>query len=212
MKALSRSEGSLKWWFFACILAVAAGVGFMGFNQWATTQDKYTAQANAETLARDIGTVCSTQGKLVVNSRDLCAKGEDVLENPTAAIAGPKGDPGTPGKDGANGLDSTVPGPAGKDGANGADGAASTVPGPPGVNGKDGLNGADSTVPGPPGADGKDGADSTVPGPQGEPGETGPSPTSFTFTDKTGTAYTCTPDPPGSSTYTCAAALAGGKP
>lgn len=204
MKALSRSEGSLKWLFFACLLAIAMGVGFMGFNQWTTTQDKYTAQANQETLAKDIVMVCSTQGKLVVDNRDLCDKGADVLENPTAAIAGPKGEPGLTGDNGKDGADSTVPGPAGKDGKDGLNGADSTVPGPAGKDGTDGQNGADSTVPGPPGGPG---ADSTVPGPQGEQGkqgEPGQSPSSFTWTDsKTGTKYTCVPDPVGSSTYSC---------
>jgi hypothetical protein len=69
---------------------------------------------------------------------------------------------------------------------------ATGATGPQGVPGETGPQG----VPG-----------STGPqGPQGEPGTPGAdgqSPTSFTFTDKTGTAYTCTPNPPGSSTYTC---------
>ena len=211
MKHLSASEGSLKWMFFACILAIAVGVGFMGFNQWATTQDKYTAQANSQVLAQDIQTVCETQGELLLDNRDLCDKGESVLQNPTEAIPGPKGEDGEPGPagaDGADGADSTVPGPPGPQGEAGAD---STVPGPPGPAG---VNGADSTVPGPPGPQGEPGADSTVPGPAGPQGPAGPAgadgadgtaPTSFTFTDKTGTKYTCTPDPPGSSTYTCTA-------
>ena len=216
MRALSRTEGSLKWWFFACLLAIAVGIGFMGFNQWATTQDKYVAQANAETLAQDINSICKSEGKFLLNNRDVCNKGADVLENPTAAIAGPKGDPGKDGEpgrdgvdgsngiDGKNGADSKVPGPPGTDGTDGSD---STVPGPPGADGTNGLNGADSTVPGPQGEQGEPGADSTVPGPQGEQGEQGEpgeSPSSFTWTDsKTGAKYTCYPDPVGSTTYAC---------
>lgn len=205
MRALSRTEGSLKWWFFACLLAIAVGIGFMGFNQWATTQDKYTAQANAETLAQDINSICKTEGKFLLNNRDVCNKGADVLENPTAAIAGPKGDPGKDGSNGTDGADSTVPGPSGKDGASGPPG----VNGTNGSDGTDGVNGSDSTVPGPQGERGEPGADSTVPGPQGEQGEQGEpgsSPSSFTWTDsKTGTQYTCVPDPVGSTTYTCTA-------
>lgn len=200
MRALTKAEGSLKWWFLACLLALALGIGFMGFNQWSATQDKYVAQSNAETLAKDISTICTTEGKFVINNRDLCDKGADVLENPTSLIAGPKGDPGTPGENGRNGADSTVPGPPGPNGSNGANGVNGTdskVPGPPGQDGADGsngTNGADSTVPGPQGATGK----------QGAKGETGPSPSSFKWTDsKTGTKYTCVPDPVGSTTYTC---------
>lgn len=62
---------------------------------------------------------------------------------------------------GADGKDSTVPGPPGASGAPGKD---STVPGPGGASG---APGKDSTVPGPPGAD------STVPGPPGASGAPG---------------------------------------
>lgn len=188
-----------RWAFLVLALVIIAGLGFTVYNQMAATADKNTAQANSQTLAQDIQTICATQGKLLVDDRDLCAKAEKVQQNPTEAIPGPKGEPG---KDGAPGKDSTVPGPAGKDGAAGKD---STVPGAPGADGADsmlagppGRDGADSTVPGPPGANGRDGID-------GRDGAAGQPPTSFTFTDKTGTKYTCTPNPPGSSTYTCEA-------
>jgi hypothetical protein len=62
---------------------------------------------------------------------------------------------------------------------------------------------ADNACVGPAGPAGPAGADSTVPGPQGPQGEQGPAPSSFTFTDRTGTTYTCTPNPPGSTTYAC---------
>lgn len=206
-----------RWAFFVAALMILAGIGWNIYIQYSATMDKQTAQANSQTLAQDIQTICDTEGRLLVGERDICSKADSVLERPTEAIPGPKGDPGEPGRDGVDGkdgADSSVPGPRGEDGAPGKD---STVPGPPG---------ADSTVPGPPGPpgpagrdgiDGKDGADSTVPGPPGpagepgpsgepgQPGQPGPAPQSFTFTDRTGTTYVCIPDPPGSSTYTCAA-------
>lgn len=55
---------------------------------------------------------------------------------------------------------------------------------------------------GPQGEPGVPGADSTVPGPEGKQG---PPPEKFSFTDQTGRVQTCTPDPPGSATYTCTA-------
>lgn len=198
-----------RWMFLVLAVMIIVGLGSLLYFQVTTTADKNTAQANSQTLAQDIERICADQGALVVDDRDVCAKATQVQKDPTEAIPGPKGDPG---HDGADGKDSTVPGPQGPAGKDGKD---STVPGPAGPPG------ADSIVPGPPGPAGKDsivpgppgtpGADSTVPGPagpQGEPGPQGPagtSPTSFTFTDRTGTTYTCTPNPPGSSTYTCAA-------
>lgn len=213
MRALSKTEGSLKWLFLACLLAVAVGIGFMAFNQWATTQDKYdaqtkadTASANAETLAKEIGSMCSSEGKLMVNNRDLCAKGEEVLENPSAVISGPKGDPGYNGLDGTNGVD----GPPGKDGTNGVDG-------PPGKDGIDGTNGVDGSAgqDGLNGADGANGTDGTngTNGTNGADGADGPPPASFTWTDSTsGTKYTCVPDPVGSTTYSCTAGPASTTP
>ena len=204
-----------RWAFFVLVLVIIFGVGWTVYNQMTANAEKNTAQANSQTLAQDIRTVCASQGRLLVDDRDLCAKAEKVQQNPTEAIPGPKGDPGPPGRDGVDGdtivgpsgvdgKDSTVPGPRGEAGAD------STVPGPAGPPG------ADSTVPGPPGPAGPQGAagaDSTVPGPAGPAGERGPAgepgsgPSSFTFT-YLGMPYTCTPNPPGSSTYTCS----GGTP
>lgn len=101
---------------------------------------------------------------------------------------GPSGPPGRAGKDGKDG----VPGPAGVAGSPGPRGEpGETVTGPPGPRGE-------------PGKDGADGKDSTVPGPQGERGPQGPPPASWTFTHL-GITYTCTPDEPGGTTYTCRA-------
>lgn len=222
IKVLGNTHGSLKWLVIACLLAVALGVGFIGFNQLTTTKDKYTAQANAEVLAQDIKTVCDKEGTFVLNNRDICEKGENVLSNPNEAIPGPKGDQGEKGDKGDKGeagADSVVPGPKGDKGDAGAD---SVVPGPkgdtgdtglngnPGTNGTNGTNGADSTVPGPQGEQGVPGpqgeqGEQGEPGEQGEQGETGPAPTSYTLTDPQGTKYTCVQDPVGSTTYSCTA-------
>ena len=62
-----------RWAMFLCVLAIAAGVGFLGFNQWAATQDRNTAQSNAATLAQEIKRICTDQGSLVLDDRDVCA-------------------------------------------------------------------------------------------------------------------------------------------
>ena len=182
-----------RWMFFVLAVLILGGLSWTVYNQMSATADKNTAQANSQSLAQDIQSVCSTQGRLLVDNRDLCVKAERVQENPTEAIPGPKGDPGPAGADGQDGADSTVPGPAGPSGKPGLDGSDSTATGP---QGPAGPAGADSTVPGPPGpagADGQDGADSTVPGPagpagaDGKDGVDGKSPESITFTDRTGT-------------------------
>lgn len=204
MTAILRSKGSLKWYVIACILAVTIGVGFVGFNQLTTTQDKYTAQANAETLAKDITQVCDQAGTFVLNNTDLCVKSENVLTDPTAPIKGPKGDPGTNGVDGRNGIDGKdgkdgEPGIAGKDGEPGAAGKDGV--GLPGIDGQPGLNGIN-------GVDGKDGADGTngTNGSDGQNGQDGQSVTYFSWTDpRTSQKYDCVPDPPGSSSFTCTA-------
>lgn len=202
-----------RWAFLILAVMIAAGLGSLLYIQVTTTADKNTAQANSQTLAQDIERICADQGALVVDDRDVCAKATQVQKDPTEAIPGPKGDPG---KDGANGKDSIVPGPQGSQGPAGQDGKDSTVPGPAGSAGPPGPEGATGDT-GATGAQGKPGADSTVPGPAGPQGAAGPagpagangtdgqSPSSFTFTDRTGTTYTCVPNPPGSSTYTCSA-------
>jgi hypothetical protein len=213
MSEHSREQFPPRWAFFVLALVIIMGLGWTVYNQMSATSDKNTAQANSQVLAQDIQTICETEGKLLIGDRDICPKADSVLANPAEAIPGPKGDPGKdglpglPGMDGKdgkpgpvgpigpvgpNGLDATGPtgatGTTGAAGPAGKDGAASTVPGPAGPAG----------APGPAGTDGTDGQD-------GKDGTDGKSPTSFTFTDKTGTTYTCTPNPPGSSTFTCAA-------
>jgi hypothetical protein len=178
---LRREPFPPRWAFLVLAIMIIVGLGSLLYFQITTTAEKNTAQANSQTLAQDIQRICADQGALVVDDRDVCAKATQVQKDPTEAIPGPKGDPG---RDGTDGKDSTVPGPPGPVGKD------STVPGPAGPPG------SDSTVPGPAGPAGP-------PGPPGANGADGKSPSSFTFTDKTGTTYTCTPNPPGSSTYTC---------
>lgn len=72
-----------------------------------------------------------------------------------------------------------VQGPKGDKGDTGAQGPQ----GPQGIQGIQGVPGRDSIVPGPQGA----------------------GPASFTFTDPFGQAYFCSPNPPGSNTFTCSA-------
>lgn len=175
-----------RWAFLVLALVIIVGLGWTVYNQVTATADKNTAQANSQTLAKDIQTICEAQGKLLVDDRDLCAKAEAVQQAPTEAIAGPKGDPGkdgAPGLPGMDGLDGK-PGPAGPMGPIGPNGLDAT--GKPGVNGTAGPAGpagpagADSTVPGPAGPAGPQGepgpagADSTVPGPEGPEGPAGP--------------------------------------
>lgn len=194
-----------RWAFLVLAVLILVALGWTVYNQLSATADKNTAQANSQTLAQDIQTVCAAQGKLLVDDRDLCVKAEQVQQNPTQAIPGPKGDPGAPGKDGVDGARGPAgpSGPSGPAGEPGKAGADSTVPGPPG------KDGAASTVPGPqgpagpPGPAGADGAPGPM-GPAGPAGTNGTAPSSITFTDRTGATYTCTPNPPGSSTYTCA--------
>lgn len=164
-----------------CLLAVLTGVGILVYDKVAATADKNTAQANSQTLAQDIQQVCKSQGKLMVDDRDLCAKAEAVQQQPTEAIPGPKGDKGNDGEPGPVGA--TGPkgdygpigpvGPKGDKGDKGDDGLAGlTVEGPAGAGGTMGPMGPA----GPAGAPGKDGAPGPVgpAGADGAPGAQGP--------------------------------------
>jgi hypothetical protein len=167
-----------------------------------------------------------SQADLVNAFREYCAngncKGQDGREPTPDDIAAAfarfcsdgrcVGPAGQSGKDGANGATLPPPpemvlaavqqvcandacrGPVGNDGAPAtADQVAAAVAAYcstgacVGQAGKDGTNGTN-------GIDGQNGTN----GVDGQP------PSSFTFTDRLGMTYTCTPNPPGSSTYTCA--------
>jgi hypothetical protein len=120
---------------------------------------------------------------------------------------GPSGPPGPQGQPGPSGP----PGPQGDDGddgrnaVDGKDGAAGE-PGTPGDTGPAGPKGdpGETGPEGPRGEPGEPGPQGS-PGPQGEPGprgEPGPAPSSLTIPID-GVTHLCTPDPEGSTTYTC---------
>lgn len=204
---------------YAAIVGLASAALLIGVFLWGTAaaQRSEVLASNTLTLAEQVKQACST-GQLVIDDRNLCEKANQIAAAPAELVPGPPGPQGANGADGANGP----AGPAGVTGAPGVDGSDSTVPGPPGPVGPQGPQGevgpvgatgpvgpAGSTTPGPPGPQGPAGDTGPAgpPGPAGEDGEdgaNGTSPSSFTFTDRFGATYTCTPNPPGSSTFTCA--------
>lgn len=219
------SEARRKRNLYAAAAGLLTGLMLIGSFVWgmAMAQRSEVSASNAVTLAEQVKQACAT-GQLVIDERNLCSKAESVAAAPAELVPGPpgpKGEDGADGKDGepgpqgppgpggAAGEDGS-PGPAGADGATGPSGAdgLNGADGAPGVMGPAGPAGADSTVPGPPGPAGEPGADGAPGpagpmGPAGPAGATGPAPSSFTFTDRTGQTYTCVPNPPGSTTYTC---------
>jgi hypothetical protein len=155
----------------AGLLMIVLGMGWMMYNQFTTSVDKNTAQSNSVTMAQDIQRICKSEGKLMVDDRDLCAKGEAVLKDPTQAISGPKGDKGNTGERGLQGERGFpgLPGAKGDKGDKGDRGVEGREAlGLPGLNGSAGKDG----TPGPVGATGAQG----IPGEKGEqgvPGEPG---------------------------------------
>lgn len=219
----ARSRKVAKWTMLGLALLSLFLIGAVAVSVWLANDNAHLAEANRvygieqqqkkQNLAVEgLGSVCtpSTEPKTPAEA-DFCKNLETAAAEPSAPLAGPQGVQGLqgiPGKDGAPGKDGD-PGPAGPPGpggpggpagANGLDGAAG-LNGLPGADGANGFNGE----PGPAGPQGEPGAPGpTGPqGPAGENGADGQTPASFTFTDKTGSTYTCTPNPPGSSTYTC---------
>lgn len=212
------SEARRKRNVYAVLAGMTAALMLIGTFLWGASvaQRSEVLASNTVTLAEQVKQACST-GQLVIDDRNLCEKANQIAAAPAELVPGPPGPQGADGKDGepgprgpagADGADSTVPGPGGPPGPQGETGPGGPS-GPPGATGAQGPAGADSTVPGPPGPQGPQGATGPMgpPGPagaDGTDGANGTSPSSFTFTDRTGTTYTCTPNPPGSSTYTCA--------
>lgn len=206
-------------------------IGAAGIAVWLAVDNSRLAESNAihaatqqqekQNLAAEFEAACKTADfQQTPAGSNICHKAEKVASNPDAPQSGPqgvqgiqgaagipgplgpigptgpKGDTGNAGLAGIIGAmgQAGTPGPQGETGLTGLTGAKGD-PGPqgaPGLNGEPGAEGPAGPA-GPAGADGKDGA----------PGADGQSPSSITFTDKTGTTYTCTPNPPGSSTYTC---------
>lgn len=175
-----------------------------------------TQQQEKQNLAAEFEAACKTADfQQTPAGSNICRKAEKVASDPGAPQSGPQGIQGAAGIPGPLGpLGPTGPkgdtGHTGLAGIIGAMGQAGT-PGPQGETGLTGLTGAkgDTGAQGPPGLNGEPGAQGPAgpagaDGKDGAPGADGQSPSSITFTDKTGTTYTCTPNPPGSATYTCA--------
>lgn len=193
----------------AFLLALTGGVllVYVRVQAEASRGDQLAAEADrrgeaVSTLASDVRVLraqISAQGDTPAAPdptkavKDLPARA--AVPVPIPGPPGPKGDKGDPGKD----APTITPSP-GASGAPGQPGADSTVPGPQGPQGEPG---ADSTVPGPsgpPGPPGKDGADGTD-------GKDGKPPAGWTWTDRLGDTYTCTPASnfdADSPQYTCA--------
>lgn len=205
---------------YAALTGMLTAALLIGVFLWGTAaaQRSEVASSNAATLAEQVKQACATD-QLVVDNRNLCEKAEAVADSPEELVPGPPGPQGADGKQGPTGPsgprgiagdkgDTGTSGAAGSAGATGANGLDSTVPGPPGPVGPQGESGAAGATgaTGPQGEQGPAGND----GANGQDGAAGQPPSSFTFTDKTGTTYTCAPNPPGSSTYTCEAS--GGLP
>lgn len=165
-----------------------------------------TQQQEKQNLAAQFDAACKTADfQQTAAGKAVCRKAEQVASDPgtpqpgpqgiqgAQGIPGPLGPMGPAGPKGDTGLAGVI-GQMGAAGANGAPGetGATGPQGPPGVPGPQGPAGADGQA-GPAGPAGPAGAD----------GAAGTAPSSITFTDRTGTTYTCTPNPPGSSTYTC---------
>ena len=162
-----------RWMFFVLALMIIAGLVWNVYVTVSATAEKNTAQANSQTLAQDIQQICKTQGRLMVDDRDLCAKATAVQETPTQAIPGPKGDKGNDGLPGARGPvgPQGETGPVGPVGPKGDTGLRGLL----GIDGEDGKSGTDGVdgAPGLPGADGAPGAQGPA-GPPGPPGPAGP--------------------------------------
>lgn len=197
------------------LLAVVVIAGWLAFDnhRLAVANAEYGAtqaqeKQNLAQAATDA--LCQTTDQTAAAS-ETCRNLEKAATEPTQGpqgvqgiqgIPGPQGIPGGPGEKGDKG-DKGDPGAVGAVGANGINGVD-------GTDGANGTNGADSTVPGPPGPQGEKGpvGPAGPAGADGANGQDGASPSSITFTSGPMAGYTCTADPPGSSTYTCAAPAA----
>jgi hypothetical protein len=191
------------------LLAVVVIAGWLAFDnhRLALVNAQYGAEQAQEkqNLAQAATDALCQATDQTAAASETCRNLERAATEPTQ---GPQGIPGSPGEKGDKG-DTGTTGAAGVAGANGLDGA----------NGANGTDGADSMVPGPPGPQGEQGPIGQVGpagpagaaganGANGADGQDGASPSSITFTSGPMAGYTCTADPPGSSTYTCAAPAA----
>lgn len=221
---MSRLERKKSIIGFALLGVAILLMGVLIFQNFQASIDRDAAQSSAQTsaqqkknLAEEVASACQA-GEILKSSTgvDLCARAATIAQQPVTiegpqGPAGPRGLPGIDGADGKTGSAGSVgkAGATGDTGTTGADGVPGTdgVNGAAGITGPSGVKGETGAVgpPGPAGAKGETGATGAAgqAGPNGSDGLDGSSPASFAFTDATGTTYSCTPDPPGSLTYTC---------
>jgi hypothetical protein len=208
-----------KWykslWVPFAVVAIMVGGAFAGISaQLQQSNDLKNSSANAVQMADAVSAKCN-HGEVVTDStgKNVCPQAAAVKEDPVTPTQGPqgpkgdkgdKGDPGDVGLTGATGATGPAgpkgdKGDTGNTGGTGADGKSITgatgATGPQGEKGDTGSTGATGAT----GAQGPQGAA----GPAGPAGPPGPSPSSITFTEGPMAGYTCTADPPGSTSYTC---------
>lgn len=193
--------------FLAAFVAVAVWLA-VDNSRLAAVNATYGAaqQQEKQNLAAEFEAACKTADFAETPAgSNICRKAEKVAADPGAQQSGPQGVQGVPGPLGPMGPQGPKgdPGKTGLAGIIGAMGQSGTPgpQGPKGDTGLTGLTGAQGEL-GPQGEPGPVGPAGPQ-GPAGAPGTDGAAPASITFTDKTGTTYTCTPNPPGSATYTC---------
>lgn len=220
-RAAARSRKADKrwklWLAFAVLLllAVVTVAGWLAFDnhRLAVANAQYGAEQAQEkqNLAQAATDALCKSTDQTAAASETCRNLEKAATEPTQGPQGVQGIQGIPGPQGIQGPqgeagpkgekgDTGTAGVTGASGTNGADGTDSTVPGPPGPQGEQGPQGPMGPA-GPAGADGTNGLNGTD-------GKEGPAPSSITFTDQDGITYTCTPNPPGSTTYACAASPA----
>ncbi|MFJ3957690.1 collagen-like protein [Arthrobacter sp. NPDC090010] len=194
----------------ALLVMVCGVLAWQNGSYAAQAADAAQAQAaEKKSLAEQVAAACVKDDfKTTPQGKQVCDRADQVAKD-TSPITGTKGDPGIPGADGINGKDGAQ-GPKGDTGPTGAKGAtgdtgstgSSGVAGAQGAPGAQGLPGAQGD-PGAKGDKGDTGA-AGAKGDPGAPGRDGAPPAGWTFTYN-GVDYRCTPQPPGSTTYTCTA-------
>ena len=175
------SKQSLLIWTAVLVLSLILGLVYASVLELMDRARDSEAEGHA--LRSDLSQSQAAVDALAEQVKSLGATPVASPTMPAQPLVGPSGGMGPRGPRGLPGR--TVPGPAGSPGATGATGER-------GERGDRGDTGEQGPA----------GADSTVPGPAGPSGSPGPAPTSFTWTDKTGSTYECT-DPDQDGRYTC---------
>lgn len=205
---------STRWWALAA-LVVIGGCAYVVLQLAGLRTSLDSERSNQAAQATAISKLASALDTSRTQLKDhgvtpsASSAGQILRGTPGAqGVQGAQGAQGVPGRDAPTpdvteiaGLAASMvtpsPGPSGPPGE--------SITGPPGAAGQPG---ADSTVPGPSGPAGPSGAPGQdgAPGPEGPPGPAGaagPPPSSWTWTDPSGTSYECVEDEPGGTTYSC---------